>query len=607
MPEGQQPELPVISNDDPFKLHTQSLYGTIGGRMMGAVNPAVAKKASDLYGQIVRPSSLLRSNLLMHLPNRAGEAARRLQMGRDAGMRTVLTAVGTPLWNSSDPDGEPIWWATLPPFARAVPIDMQAWADDLADVLEEMRDNHGIVPDYLEIWNEPDRHEWWNGTAEEILDLIEITSNTIRNRMPNDPILLGGPGLAGGMSDMGVGKSLLVQIVENAALTGHPLDFLSWHHYHLSTGLRFYNTAGQVRDALSENNIYGVELLVTEWNIFASPVGNPEAIEFDTSHAAANLAGFLATAAQVALDGNCFFMLHDVQDQSGIADLAGKASGALTFRGVKKPVYRVMEFMYQMADEPRVKVDFPEGELALSVLATRSGNRIRMVISNDVVESEWAWNEGCKARGTKPGKLAAALDLCLQNGWQVTVENLELCGLTTEEAEVVLEVIPLSQEAERLEQTNRTAQIQITDWVTVTPVQVWRFDSQHNAPASRREEIVPMLEWVEDQALHLAYDAMAAYLITEEVDPPPFDEVIPDTVEAFAKMLETSEEIAERAWLIYFDTLGNERLAHVDLLNSLPATSVQGELPEAAGVRMVGDTLLVTLEPDSVTILDIQL
>lgn len=598
---------PKAAGTGDFVLHSDTLYQPVGGAMMGVVNPAVAGEAVQIYGEVVQPMALVRTNLHLHRPNRSNEAARRISMARDAGLRALITCAGTPLWNSSEPNGEPYEYATLPPYARAVPIDMQAWADDLVSVLQEMEQNHNILPDYIEVWNEPDRPEWWNGSGRDYLDLLEITANTLVAAFPSKPFKIGGCGLAAGTSTMEYSESLLIHVVKNAALSGHPLDFVSWHHYHLSTGLRYYDTANQVRTAMLTTGSTDLELIVSEWNISPSPTDNPDAIEFDSSHAAANLAGFLATAAQQEIAGNAFFMLHDVQDQGGIADLTGKANGALTYRGIKKPVFRVMEFMYGMASEPRVRVDYPVGELAVSILATRLDDRIRLVISNDVTEGDWIWTEGCRSFGASPGKLTAATRAVLGNNLPLTRENLIAEGLEEWEADAVLEIVPEYQTAKYLERHLRSVDIDIQGFVSnINLTEAWRFDSTHNAPVTRRDELVPLLEWVEDQAQSLAYDAMATYLISVNVDPPPPGSPIPESIEDFAKDLQTTYEIAENAWLLYHNTLSNERLAHTEFLNNQPATTLVSEIPTDAGIQLNANVLTIDLEPDSVTILDIE-
>jgi len=164
------------------------------------------------------------------------------------------------------------------------------------------------------------------------------------------------------MPPVSSGNTFLEDLIAFAAGQGLPLDFLSWHNYELASSARFYNPAEILRTAGQRHGLPELELLISEWNVYGRALDNPRAIEFGGSHAAAVVAGVLTAASQVALDGQSFYLLQDdLEDFWSIEDLLGDP-GALTRRGVKKPVWRLHEFLLGMAAEERIAIDWPRNE-----------------------------------------------------------------------------------------------------------------------------------------------------------------------------------------------------------------------------------------------------
>ncbi len=595
------------ASDGHFTLRPENLMAAASTSISGICNNLVSSQSMQLFQQLPGSSGgLYRVTARMDMEPPAEHLANLVQSGQNANMKVLLTVLGTQTWNTTGEIGPNPDWG-LPTHAKAPPADFQLWADTVRDLLLEMQTNYGVLPDYVEFWNEPDLDIFWTGTREELLDLYETLAVTLRAAFPNHEFGIGGLGVGLPMNTMGGQNWVLQEMVSRSSANGIPLDFLSWHTYtEPSTSMRFYPVVDTLRADLAAGGLSNVELFVTEWNLWGPPTGHPRAIEHDTSHAAANMAGFLAAIPDVGLDGHTFFLLQDDTGlDKAITDLTGANPGAITRRGVFKPAWRILEFMLPMSQEQRIEVQWPQNEWAVSVYATRSGDRVRVVISNDCLEPDWVWSEGCKERGTLPGKLWTAIVVLNRNGLDVTYDNLLKTGLDPYEANVALEVLALTDEAELVYEQPRTIELEIQGSGNVSMDRVWRFDSTHNNPVAHREEILPMLQWVESEADYQAWMAASQFLQARGYTAPPYGtEMHVRTAEDLAAALNIPLEIADQTMQVYMTTLDNQRMAHVDLLNNLPGTVLQAELPSDAGLTLAGNTVQLSIEPNAVMVLD---
>ncbi|TAH39735.1 MAG: hypothetical protein EYC70_02810 [Planctomycetota bacterium] len=597
------------AGDGDFVINLDRWLPPAGPVMYGVVDPGITPAAVQFYGELSPAGGLQRATRRMDiLANQAYRAAELVAFAHSNGLRSLLTCVGTPRDNASgDPPTEE--WHTLPGYARTPPLDMQAWADDLVAMLTEMQSRYALLPDYVEVWNEPEREEWWTGTREQYLDLYRITSVALKSAFPQ--VRVGGPGLASSESTLDGPNTLLEAMVVQAGELGNPLDFLSWHDYGAGGEIRYRSAVEELRALAQASGLNPApELFVTEWNIY--PNGgddNPNAIELDGPHAAAKVAGFLASAHKVGLDGHCFFMLQDAEEaQFEVLDLTGASTGAFTHRGVKKPAFRLMEFLYPMAQQSTLVLQYPANEWAVSAFgALLPDGGLRLVVANDVVDEAWVWTNGCRERGAEPGVLWNAVELLNDMRLPITHVNLvNVAGLEPWEADVVLAVQPLAEEAQWIARHPRTVRFQTLGGALV-PVQAWRFDPTHNAPAARRDEILPEVEAAEVTAQHSAWDAIAAFFAGHGVKlPDPWNiEEWPGSPEELAEVLGITLSLAEEAWELFYETLEAQRLARRAELNDLPATRLVGETPEAALVLRNSDFIEITLLPNSVTVVDL--
>lgn len=575
-----------------------------GARLAGFVGyrntPRLAQMTTDATAQ----GGLYRRSWFVNEPETGQNIGEDFLWAQAHGHRLWLNVIGTPVELSPHPEQTENEYTTgVPQYARYAPTDSVAWADLVLGLVADMEAAHGVVPDCIEIWNEVERPEWFIGTLREFLDLYVAASNRIRALRPG--IRVGGPGLAGYSSAMDGEESVLLALIREAAATGAPLDFVSWHHYAPGAEILFSDMPNRARDLADSLGLPAIEAIVSEWNIAPSAEG-AAGPQFDGSHAAANYANFFAAGYERALDGNMFFLDVDEDNDAGIIDLMGMSLGALTMHGIKKPVFRVLEALHAMTREDILPVYQPEqDEFSLRVFASRAADRTRIVVSNDVVTGLWVFANRSRQNGMEPGWLHPIW--LAAGGPQADEQDLIEAGLTPEQAAAVIGFMPEVYRADNFVTEPRPVIVTILGEEGFAIGPVMRFDATHNAPAQFREDLLPELQQAEADAAWTAAAATAAHL-TGLGYPYTAAEILavpaPDFFE-WAALEGIPYGYAVSAFKIRRDTLRDERLAYAPLLNSQPETALQVESAADVGLVVDGRKLRFLLEPDTVLILDL--
>jgi len=593
----------MAAGGDTVTIRLDRHYPAAGAAVKGGVNQGGIRFVQDSFAALSGSGGLFRVNVRMNHPEDVSWAAWEMLWAQQAGLEVLLTVYGSP-------EGIPLLGgggggqasgggASLDRIT-AVPADLAGWAMSVIAMLGEIRRETGALPDYVEIWNEPDRPEFFNGSIEDYLAIYEALAPRLRAQYPQ--IQVGGMGLAGSESDLGTGDSALIALIDHADDEGLPLDFLSWHNYGIGASMRYTRITERLDAEMAARGM-DAKMFVTEWNVRAN--AQRKGMDFDSSAAAANFVALISSAVGQGLDGNTYFMLFDTDDQEGIADLTGKGLGALTVRGIKKPVWRLMELTYPMAEETRFGVGLPEDEYALGVLATWDGARARIVLGNDTVEPEWVWTRGCREFGLEPGTTA---ELVRDAGGNLTAppsrQALIAEELTGEQADQVLLVLDRVADAGELLEHGRTVELELDGCSAPSVLRVWRFDSSHNAPASRLADLRPHLEQVERDAVAAA-EAEALVKIAELGGSAPAGLEWTGSILDLANALGLTVAETEQVLAVYFRTLKLARLSQSSFLNSLPGAALVEESAAEAGVQIDGNRLTVSLEPDSVIVLDV--
>lgn len=168
---------PVNDNDDPFDFNWDAFY---------------------------------MEHLFRFVPNDPGGFLADVQ---HRGMEPVLLLAYNHRWNSAT-------GATA-----SAPLDVEEWAEWAAAVVEFFNgngDNYALNVKYVEVWNEPNHHWFWEGPRDIYFDLFNATAERIHANYPG--VLVGGPSL----SPEGEFDDFMETFLQRC---GHNVDFLVYHTY----------------------------------------------------------------------------------------------------------------------------------------------------------------------------------------------------------------------------------------------------------------------------------------------------------------------------------------------------------------------------------------
>lgn len=586
-------------------IETDQLSTGKGSTFAGVVNWTGQERAFDMFNSAGGAGGTYRRNLRLNAPDTV-QFRDDMRTAHDKGYNLWMTVMGTPPHLATASVGTE-FESGLPPAGRSMPSDPGAWADEIVAALTDLQAVEGILPDYIEIWNEPDRPEFFSGDIQDYLILYTYASERIRGAFPG--IRIGGPGLAIAGATMGGAIPALEELTHYAILNDLPLDFLSWHHYEFTNSMTLDKTAEQMRTLATSLGRPMVEMIVSEWNIHPGVTHFP--LDFDRAEAAANLAGFLTTALQEGVDRNMFFQLVDVTGETGMPDLQGGGMGSLTTYGIKKPSFHVMQTILEMLGEDQVKTFSAVPELGVRAFTTRSGNRVRMVLSNVPVNTDWLLEQRAAALGMSGPDLEAMVLPAFQAAPSVppTVPELMAAGLSEQLATDALDIYLERKSARASRWAPRNVHIKVRNLGgSYTLGDVTRFDDDHNDLSGNAVgRLQDHLATAETEAKRLTLVDIADYL-TSIGRPTSYQQLagISD-LETFATSNGMNSGLMDTLTLMYRDRLHDNRLASETLLNDLPFLQLTKETAEAAGVTSSNGMITLTLAPHSVLILDILL
>jgi len=148
-----------------------------------------------------------------------------------------------------------------PPSSRMSP---QKWSRVALNVVRHFNDGwaegYELRIHYWEIWNEPNSGHFWTDSEEAYADLYAAAAIAIKNF--DSSLMVGGPGLAGYTSPEWT-RDFLAMLVERGA----PLDFFSWHLYHMGNPHTAASAQRTIRRLVDEAGFPDAEIINTEWNL----------------------------------------------------------------------------------------------------------------------------------------------------------------------------------------------------------------------------------------------------------------------------------------------------------------------------------------------------
>lgn len=115
----------------------------------------------------------------------------------------------------------------------------------------------------VEIWNEPDSTGFWRRSRDEFVALFCTTGLALRAAFPT--LRIGGPGFTQAASTDFSANGWMSALLDQVALRGAPLDFLSYHIYSNDTA-QPAQMATQLCAQLDARGLTATKIYLTEWN-----------------------------------------------------------------------------------------------------------------------------------------------------------------------------------------------------------------------------------------------------------------------------------------------------------------------------------------------------
>ncbi len=143
------------------------------------------------------------------------------------------------------------------------PANPRNWVRAAVEVVRHYRGLSGGTLRYVEIWNEPDNTQFWDGDRRAFFTLFTDAAIALKAEFPD--LMIGGPGLtpAGALTPQG--QAFTRGLLDAAQARQAPLDFFSWHMY--SNDPEQYRSAAQFyRTELDQHGYTAAESHITEWN-----------------------------------------------------------------------------------------------------------------------------------------------------------------------------------------------------------------------------------------------------------------------------------------------------------------------------------------------------
>jgi len=238
------------------------------------------------------------------------------------------------------------------------PRSYKEWGELVGAVMAHLVDRYGLeeVRGWpVEVWNEPDLTDIWEGADESAYHrLYEVSAHAVKE--VDAGLQVGGPALSPGAD-----KGWLIRFAQFAERRSVPVDFVSRHAYtsgpaqHVPIGVHqtlapasgLLDQFAAPRRSLEGTGLARLPVHITEFNSSYRP---DNAIH-DTAFHAAYLAPVVAGGGEVA-DSFSYWTFSDVFEEAGVPTaLFHGGFGLLTHRQVRKPAYHLYAFMARMGDE----------------------------------------------------------------------------------------------------------------------------------------------------------------------------------------------------------------------------------------------------------------
>jgi hypothetical protein len=261
-----------------------------------------------------------------------------------AGLPLLAILIGTPRWAGAAAGSPPVGLDQPPVLADGTVNDANPWGRFVHAFAARYRGRVGAY----EIWNEPNRPDFWTGTPADYYRLLSTAMASIRHADPGATVVFGG---LDGYRDTRFLDRVLDVAAADPAPPGRPgaFDVLGWHVYHRPVDV--YNGTWALRDRLRARG-FQQPIWITETNVAAwddRPVRGNDASPYRFSATADEQAAFVLEAFAYALAADVERVYLYRASDTG----EGEAWGLLQADGGVRPAERTFRFATELLADAR--------------------------------------------------------------------------------------------------------------------------------------------------------------------------------------------------------------------------------------------------------------
>jgi xylan 1,4-beta-xylosidase len=275
----------------------------------------------------------------------------------ETGLRPVVELSYMPRDLASDPSKTVFAYRAI----ISPPKDWDRWADLVTALTAHLVDRYGLeeVRDRwsFEVWNEANLDVFWSGTEEEYLRLYDVTVAAVRK--VDERLVVGGPSSAA--------AQWVEALLDHAAETGSPVDFVSTHTYG--------SPPLDLRPILARAGREDAKIWWTEWG----PGSQHFHLVGDSVFAATFLLQGMVSA-MGRIDALSHWVASDHFEELGRPEKLGHGGfGLLSVGNLRKPRWWALWLLDRLGDE-RLAVDV--GSAPVSAIAARGDDGVRVLVWN---------------------------------------------------------------------------------------------------------------------------------------------------------------------------------------------------------------------------------
>lgn len=472
------------------------LYAGINDMLQGSAG------AWQVWGQdLPKDAGLARLWLRYHRTGLNQEHFRAARQAMDAGLAIYLTAVGGQVQEDRghgyDKDR----------LHAVKPSEVEAWCRMVAGDVEKLR-QRGIDVRYVEIWNEPEYNNNWDGSDEEFAAFFARAGRGLRKMLP-EGIRIGGPSMGAGY---GGGRRLFRLILKACVHEGFEPDFLSWHDYPgIAADQEVAAIPAGMRRLANASGLTIPEFIVSEWQL-SMPV-NPA---LEDHRGAAAYVGMINGMAQTELRNSMFFFLQDGNWESKSDFDGGHSLGVFTLNGAPKALLSAVRLVRLAASLPKVPQQRAAAPVNLSLLATREGSRGFLLAANSDGQENFTAKKLAETLGVDLSDYSGK-DRQLARYMKGEVDYSQLRAPARDERVwKAVQRFMASQRRERADD-DRRMRIELRDGPARVG-RVWLIDERHGNPKGSRElreDFAPYAEGLNQVAAKAARKRLLAEGVTQ--------------------------------------------------------------------------------------------